>query len=135
MKVFQNGPDELHEICGSKKNAESCFHTYNLVCFQITANSLRASDRFVQPVFLRIFRCIGAFNRGNGCLDVWIHYQNWSQTTLFIPNFTLILSRKIYSQFLVQYYLNWRRFQKHKKLTKIRGGNRWSDYSCLPWKF
>ena len=27
--------------------------------------SLRASDRFIQPIFLRIFRRIGTFRRGN----------------------------------------------------------------------
>ena len=27
--------------------------------------SLRASDRFIQPIFLRIFRHIGTFRRGN----------------------------------------------------------------------
>ena len=26
-------------------------------------------------------------------------------------------------------------FKNTKKLTKTSGGNRWSDYSCLPWKF
>ena len=62
-----------------------------------------------------------------------IHNQHWSQTTLFIPNFTLILSRKIYSQFLVQYYLNWRRFQKHKNLPKYAGarGGQTTPYLTL----
>ena len=34
-------------------------------------NSLRASDRFTQLIFLRIFSCIGTFGRGNGCDICW----------------------------------------------------------------
>ena len=30
-------------------------------------NSRKASDRFIQPIFLRLFRCIGAFIRHNAC--------------------------------------------------------------------
>ena len=33
--------------------------------------SLRASDRFVQLIFHRIFRCIEKFIRGNGCDICW----------------------------------------------------------------
>ena len=33
--------------------------------------SLRASDRFIQPIFLRIFRGIGTFRRGNWCDICW----------------------------------------------------------------
>ena len=36
-------------------------------------HSLRASDRFIQPVFLRIFTGIGAFRRGNGCDICWMN--------------------------------------------------------------
>ena len=34
-------------------------------------NSRKASDRFIQPIFLRIFRCIGAFIRHNACDITW----------------------------------------------------------------
>ena len=41
----------------------------------------------------------------------------------------------IWSVFGVSFlYLNKRRFQKHKKLTKICGCNRWSDHSIFTYK-
>ena len=54
--------------------------------------SLRATDRFVQPIFLRIFRCIGAIVRGNGCDICWSAVicmgDSWPRTQSISPNLT-----------------------------------------------
>ena len=44
-----------------------CVIVYHLQIngFTYLDNSLRASGRFIQPIFLRIFRRIGTFRRGN----------------------------------------------------------------------
>lgn len=44
--------------------------------------NLRANDRFVQPIFLIIFRCIGAFIRGNGCNIRWLAVTNMGDSWL-----------------------------------------------------
>ena len=136
MKVFQNGPDELHEICGSKKNAESCFHTYNLVCFQVTANSLRASDRFVQPVFLRIFRCIGVFNRGNVCDIYWSAItctgDSWPRTySIFLRIWRVFTLFLIWPNFVQKKVRN-KRNLKYQKLTKNPLPKLESDHFIYP---
>ena len=47
-------------------------NVYNVELYILTIYcNLRANDRFVQLIFLRIFRCIGAFIRGNGCDICW----------------------------------------------------------------
>ena len=46
--------------------------------------SIRASDRFIQSIFFRIFRFIGAFIRGNGCGISWstvtCSWDSWPRT-------------------------------------------------------
>ena len=64
---------------------------------------LRASDRFIQPIFLRIFRCIGAFIIGNGCDICWSAVicmgDSWTHASSNSPNLTSFYSISYMAKF------------------------------------
>ena len=55
----------LEKLNPQSKNVFICYGSFSLIAMSKMTNSLRASDRFIQPIFLRIFRRIGTFTRGN----------------------------------------------------------------------
>ena len=85
--------------------------------------SLRATDRFVQPIFLRIFRCIGAIVRGNGCDICWSAVicmgDSWPRAQSISPNLTIFTRFLIWPNFVQRNVLNKGLFYTKKTLTKL----------------
>ena len=71
-----------------------------------STNSLRTSYRFIQPIFLRIFRCIGAFIKGNGCDVSWSAVicmgYSWPRAQSFSPNLTSFYSISYMAKFCAE---------------------------------
>ena len=83
--VEEGGGNVNHPLYSGKAHFQLCY-------------TLRAGDRFVQPIFLKILSSIGAFIRGNGnntcwsavtCMGAMCHmlsqcFQIWRVFTLFL---------------------------------------------------
>ena len=80
--------------------------------------SLRASDRFIQPIFLRIFRSIGPFIRDNGCNICWSAVNCMGNSlqrplVMFSPNLTIVYHVPYIAKFCVEESSN----QKDSKIS------------------